>query len=107
MKTVGTREAKDIIYMNDGIRIGSVVCRVYRNGYVITDSSKVIMKTSKINLALDKMVDMGLLEETRFRLTSRQKDVIRQRIWEFIGCTIMYGLSFSIALILAVAWFIG
>jgi hypothetical protein len=107
MKTVGTREAKDIIYMNNGIRIGDMVCRVHKNGYKITQGDKDIMKVKKLDLALDWMVENEYLVETRLRLTANQKNILRSRIWEFVGCTVMGGFSLGVALILIIAWICG
>lgn len=107
MRTVGTREAKDIIYMNDGIRVDNVICKVCRGGYKILQNGNEVLRTSKINIALDWMVDEGYLYETRFRLTAEQKDILRTRIWEYIGCTIAGGFAIAIGLILMVAWLLG
>lgn len=107
MKTMGTKEAKDIIYMNDGIRIGGVVCRACKDGYKIVQNGNEVMRTSKINLALDWLVEEGYLYETRFRLTAHQKDMLRQRIWEFIGTTIMMGIASGIGLVILMAWLLG
>lgn len=107
MKTMGTKEAKDIIYMNDGIRIGGVVCRTCKDGYKIVQNGNEVMRTSKINLALDWLAEEGYLYETRFRLTAHQKDIIRQRIWEYIGCTIMGGICMAIGGIIMMAWLMG
>lgn len=107
MKTIGTKEAKDIIYMNDGIRIGGVVCRAYKNGYKIVQNGNEVMRTSKINLALDWLVEEGYLYETRFRLTAEQKDNLRKEIFNAIFCCIGLGISLAIALILTLAWLMG
>lgn len=107
MKTMGTKEAKDIIYMNDGIRIGGMVCRACKDGYKIVQNGNEVMRTSKINLALDWLVEEGYLYETRFRLTAHQKDMLRQRIWEFIGTTIMMGIASGIGLVILMAWLLG
>lgn len=53
------------------------------------------------------MVDEGILDETRFRLTSYQKDILRQRIWEFIGTAILGGISMGIMFGIFIAWFLG
>lgn len=108
MDTIGTREAKDIIYMNDGIKVRNIICRITKNGdYVIFRNGVEIFRTSKINIALDWMVDAGYMHETRFRLTAYQKDILRQRIWEYIGCTIMGGIITGIGLIMLIAWLLG
>ena len=106
--TVGTREAKDIIIMNDGIKVGDVVCKICRDGnYGVFQNKKEIMRTSKIDIVLDWMVEEGYLYETRFRLTAHQKDMLRQRIWEFIGTTIMMGIASGIGLVILMAWLLG
>lgn len=106
--TIGTKEAKDIIIMNDGIRVDDVVCRICKDGYYGIFQDRIeMMRTSKIDLALDWMVEEGYLYETRFRLTAYQKDMLRQRIWEFIGTTVMGGIIFGIGLMMVVAWLFG
>lgn len=107
MKTMGTKEAKDIIYMNDGIRIGCVVCRACKDGYKIVQNGNEVMRTSKIDLALDWLVEDGYLYETRFRLTAEQKDNLRKEIFNVIFCCIGGGISIAIALILTLAWLMG
>lgn len=107
MKTMGTKEAKDIIYMNDGIRIGGVVCRACKDGYKIVQNGNEVMRTSKINLALDWLAEEGYLYETRFRLTAEQKDNLRKEIFNAIFCCIGFGISLAIALILTLAWLMG
>lgn len=106
--TVGTREARDIIIMNDGIRVRDVVCRICRDGnYGVFQNREEMMRTSKVDIALDWMVEEGYLYETRFRLTAYQKDMLRQRIWEFIGTTIIGGIASGIGLVILMAWLLG
>lgn len=111
MRTIGTREAKDIITHNDGIRIEDAVCRACSTGYKIYQRGNLVFKTSKINLALDWMVENGYLYETRIRLTAYQKNLLRERFWEYVGTTIMITIALSIALSITVgimlAWLTG
>lgn len=107
MKTMGTKEAKEIIDMNGGIRIGGMVIKEWKGGYMISDRGDEIMKTKKLDLALDWAVDNGFLLETRFRLTAEQKDNLRKEILNAIFCCIGGGISLAISLILILAWLMG
>lgn len=105
---MGTREARDIIKMNDSVRIGGLVCRAYRGGYRIMDRGIEIIRTSNIDIALDWLVEMGYLCETRFRLTAEQKDILKQRIYEYIGYALCSGLIMTMSLVFTMAWlFVG
>ena len=107
MKTIGTREAKDMVSCNGGMRVGEVII-AYKGGYYEAyDEDGCIIKSKKLNIILDWAVDNELLYETRFRLTAEQKDMIRQRIWEYIGYTIMGGISIATGLIITIAWLLG
>ena len=107
MNTIGTKEAKDMISCNGGMRIGEVIITHSDGYYEASDSDGCIIKSKKLNIVLDWAVDSGLLYETRFRLTAKQKDIIRQRVWEYIGCTIMGGICIAIGLIITIAWLLG
>jgi len=107
MRTIGTREAKDIIAYNDSIRIEDAVCRACSTGYKVYQRGNLVFKTSKINLALDWMVENGYLYETRIRLTAYQKNLLRERFWEYVGTTIMMTIALSITVGIMLAWLMG
>ena len=107
MDTIGTKEARDLIYMNDSIRIGNIVCKVCDGGYMVLENGVEILSTSKINIALDYLVSIGVLYETRFRLTAEQKDALRENIWDHIGCAIMGASILGTSVIMIVAWLCG
>lgn len=105
---MGTREVKEAVKMNSGVRVGGIILRECRNGYAIFDYGEEIARTRKLDTALDWMVEMGYLHETRFRLTAEQRDLLRSKIWEYIGLGVMGGFVTGVALIMTIAWlFIG
>lgn len=106
-KTIGSRQAKEVIKMNGGIRIGAVVIAKENGRYIASDRGRDIIKTKRLNTMLDWAVGEGLVGETRFRLTVHQRDILRQRIWEYIGWVIAGGLSLSLSIIFAIAWTLG
>lgn len=107
MKTIGTKEAKDMISYNGGMRIGEVIIACRNGYYEASDSDGCIIRSKKLNIILDWAVDNGLLYETRFRLTAEQKDIIRQRIFEYIGITILAGMTIGISIMIVIAWLLG
>lgn len=111
MKYKGTREFKEYLKCNERGRIGDVKVLLTDKGWLVlkqeTDINKRLFICSKLDVVLDWMVDEGILDETRFRLTSYQKDILRQRIWEFIGTAILGGISMGIMFGIFIAWFLG
>lgn len=103
----GTRQIKEIVKMNGGCRIDEYKILEKSGGYAVYEYNEEIFRTKKLNTAIDWLADEGVVEETRFRLTSYQKDILRQRIWEFIGIAILGGISMAIMLGIFIAWFLG
>jgi len=110
MKYKGTREFKEYLKYNEKGRIGDVKVLLTDKGWLVlkqeTDINKKLFICKKLDIVLDWMVNEGILDETRFRLTSYQKDILRQRIWEFIGTAILCGISMSIMFGIFIAWFL-
>lgn len=111
MKYKGTRELKEYLKCNERGRIGNVKVLLTDKGWMVlkqeTDINKRLFICRKLDIVLDWMVNEGILDETRFRLTSYQKDILRQRIWEFIGTAILGGISMGIMFGIFIAWFLG
>ena len=111
MKYKGTREFKEYLECNERGRVGDVKVFLTDKGWMVlkqeTDINKRLFICKKLDIVLDWMVDEGILDETRFRLTSYQKDILRQRIWEFIGTAILCGISMGIMFGIFIAWFLG
>jgi hypothetical protein len=103
----GTRQIKEIVKMNGGCRIDEYKILEKSGGYAVYEYNEEIFRTKKLNTAIDWLADEGVVEETRFRLTSYQKDILRQRIWEFIGTVILGGISMGIMSVIFIAWFLG
>lgn len=111
MRYKGTREFKKLLEMNERGRIDDVRVVRSRNGWMVfkveSDTNTRLFVSPKLDIILDWMVDEGILDETRFRLTSRQKDILRQRIFEWIATAIFGGIGMAIMFGLWIAWFIG
>lgn len=111
MKYKGTREFKKLLEMNESGRIGDVRVVRSRNGWMVfkveSDTNTRLFISPKLDIILDWMVDEEILDETRFRLTSRQKDIMRQRIFEWILTAVLGGIGMAIMFGLWIAWFIG
>jgi len=111
MKYKGTREFKKLLEMNERGRIGDVRVVRSRNGWMVfkveSDTNTRLFISPKLDIILDWMVDEEILDETRFRLTSRQKDIMRQRIFEWILTAVLGGICMAIMFGLWIAWFIG
>lgn len=112
MKYKGTREFKQYLEMNERGRIGNIkVVRTSKGWMVLqamTDTTQRLFIAKKLDIILDWMVNEEILDETRFRLTSYQKDILRQRVWEWIGTAILGGIAMAVMIgIWLLYWFVG
>ena len=89
---MGTREFKDILICNEHGIIAGYQVKQLQDGKWFVRNDKYGFISSKLDIILDWLVDEGVLDETRFRLTSAQKSILRTRIWECIG----YGIGLLI-----------
>lgn len=85
---MGTKEFKDILICNEQGMIAGYQVKRLQDGKWFIRNDKYGFISSKLDIILDWLVDEGILDETRFRLTSAQKSILRTRIWEWIGCGI-------------------
>lgn len=85
---MGTREFKDILICNEQGMIAGYQVKRLQDGKWFVKNNKYGFISSRLDIILDWLVDEGILDETRFRLTSAQKSILRTRIWEWIGCGI-------------------
>ena len=85
---MGTREFKDILICNEQGMVAGYQVKQLQDGKWFVRNDKYGFISSKLDIILDWLVDEGVLDETRFRLTSAQKSILRTRIWEWIGCGI-------------------
>jgi len=89
---MGTKEFKDILICNEQGIVAGYQVKQLQDGKWFVRNDKHGFISNKLDIILDWLVDEGVLDETRFRLTSAQKSIIRTKIWEWIGCLIGFFL---------------
>ena len=101
---MGTKEFKDILICNEqGMVAGYHVNRL-QDGKWLVGNSKHAFVSSKIDIILDWLVDEGVLDETRFRLTSAQKSILRTRIFGWIGLGVEFLLIELVVVIIIIKY---
>lgn len=103
----GTRQVKEIVEMNGGCRVDEYKIIEKSDGYAVYEYNEEIFRTKKLNTALDWIADEGIIEETRFRLTSKQKDILRSRMIEIIIDVILGSIVMTVSVGLVLAWLLG
>lgn len=103
----GTRQIKEIMKMNGGCRIDEYKILEKSGGYAVYEYNEEIFRTKKLNTAIDWLADEGVVEETRFRLTSKQRDILRSKMIEIIINVILGSIVMAVSVGLILAWLLG
>jgi hypothetical protein len=85
---MGTKEFKDILICNGQGMVAGYHVNCLQDGKWFVGNDKHGFVSSKLDIILDWLVNEGVLDETRFRLTSAQKSILRTRMFGWIGCGI-------------------
>lgn len=104
---MGTKEFKDICICNEYGRVAGFVVELADDGRWWIYNNEYEWSTTKLDVILDWLVDIEILDETRFRLTSAQKSIIRTKIWEWIGCGIGFLIIEAMLVWMMLKLFIG